>query len=126
MARFWKERYDPGRHRNHMWRVEHPRDRLVEYWVYFVAVCGFTFEFHSLDQLAACHAHYARKVRPSTREPMSVAWGGDEGEARDNMLAYHWYDRLPQYLLGEPKRVLVAAALGRAAAEFGAAGGRPV
>lgn len=123
VARVWKEPYNPGRHCNHMWPVEYPRDRLVKHWVYFVEVCGFTFEFHSLDQITACREHYARKVRPGTREPMGMGWGGDEREARDNMLAYHWYDRLPQYLLEEPKRARVVAALGRAVAEFGPAGG---
>lgn len=118
MARHWKERYDPARHRDHITGRRHDDDPLVVRWVYFVAVCGFAFEFHSLDQIDLCLGHYRRKVRPSTREAFSLGWGGSVDEARGNMFAYWWEDRLPQYLLEEPKRRKVVKALERARAGF--------
>jgi hypothetical protein len=64
MAQIWTENYDPKRHHDAMCDASHlpgvPREKywaaptLQEYPVYFVRVCGFTFEFHSIEQLEVC------------------------------------------------------------------------
>lgn len=117
MARFWKDQFDPDKHHNHMGRVDRQPSSLVRQWVYFVSVCGFTFEFHALSQVADCLKYYTEKVRPSSRGSMWTA-GGDRREARANLLHVRWCDRLPQYLLEEPKRQRVVKALERALAAF--------
>ncbi len=79
--------------------------------VLFVSVCAFTFEFHSLDQLRACLAFYARKHHPSRRRDIG---GADHWELE------RWFERLPLYLREESKRERVVAALQSALAEFDA------
>lgn len=119
MARIWKERHDWLQHGNHMWgegcaEETSPDPTLAPRWVYFVNVCSFTFEFHSFAQIEACLRYYSQKVRPSTRIPWEDLpnYGGDHSEAQ------RWFERLPQWLLKEPKRVKVVKALERALDEF--------
>jgi hypothetical protein len=81
-----------------------PRER------WFVRVCSFTFVFHSITQLEACLNYYKPKTRPSSRilgEDL-FDYGGDHGERQ------RWFERLPMYLLEEPKRKKVVAALRQA------------
>jgi len=68
---------------------ENPNPALIPKWVYFVTVCSFTFEFHSINQINACLKHYSQKVRPSTRIPEKDLWkyGGDHGETQ------RWFER---------------------------------
>jgi hypothetical protein len=116
MARIWKERLDPDKHVDYMrtthiggFTVEAVRDRLIERDVYFVEVCGFTFQFQSLDQITEALAYFRQKTHPSSREPgvtLEHYW-------------QRWYERLPQWLFEEPKRLRVVAALERAAETFG-------
>jgi hypothetical protein len=78
--------------------------------VVLVRVCGFTFIFHTVNEIRACLAFYARKLHPSTRS------GVAEGMvARDEVAWRHeverWYERLPLYLREEPNRLEVVAAL---------------
>jgi hypothetical protein len=56
MAKIWKEEFDAARHSNRM-------DAPVSYspkigglapFVYFVRVCSFTIEFHSIEQINLC------------------------------------------------------------------------
>lgn len=101
-----------------MENVDRPSDSLVPQWVYFVSVCGFTFEFHALSQMADCLEYYSKKIQPSSREHMGWGWGGDQVEARANMLLIRWCDRLPQYFLEEPKRQRVVKALEQALTAF--------
>ena len=116
MARIWRERYDPQRHQDKMWDVpvNRPADfRLIPQWVYFVDVCSFTFEFHSLEQLETCLRYYSAKTHPSTRLPVYTGdYGGDHTETQ------RWFERLPLYLREEPKRLRVVKALTRALATF--------
>jgi hypothetical protein len=77
--------------------------------VYFVDVCSFVFEFHSLLQLQTCLAYYDRKVHSNSR---ANAAGGDHWEFQ------RWFECLPLYLREEPKRLKVAQALRRALALF--------
>lgn len=116
MARIWKERFDPVKHADHMRTthiggspVEPVRDRLIEREVYFVAVSGFTFQFHSFDQIDEALTYFRQRIHPTSRQP-------------DVALEHYWqrwYERLPQWLFEEPKRLRVVAALERAADRFG-------
>jgi hypothetical protein len=115
MARIWKESVDPTRHVDYMatthvggFPVDPSPDRLIEREVYFVEVCGFTFQFQSLDQVHEALAHFEQKIHPTSRWPgitLEHYW-------------QRWYERLPQWLLEEPKRRRVVAALRRAADTF--------
>jgi len=111
MAKIWKEELDWSRHSNQM-------DAPVDYppkfgglrrWVYFVRVCSFTFEFHSIEQIKASHDYYSQKVHPSSRMDIGAA---------DSWEMQRWFERLPMYLLEEPKRQRVVKALTSALKEF--------
>lgn len=115
MAKIWWEPFtgqsgpmdEVGRPPGHQryWRartLEHPR-------VLFVRVAGFTFVFHTAEQLRVCLDFYQRKLHPSSRAPVEVATGAD-GEVQRVPLE-RWYERLPLYLREEPKRQRVIAAL---------------
>jgi hypothetical protein len=64
MAQIWTETYDPKKHSDEMHDFTRipgvPAEQymraptLQRYAVYFVRVCGFTFQFHSLEQLKVC------------------------------------------------------------------------
>lgn len=107
MARFWTERFHPRKHRNPMSEVDVKNapahlPTLLPREVYFVEVCSFTFEFHSIAQIEACLAFYSRKLLPSSR--MNPA-GADHWECQ------RWFERLPLFLREEPKRLKVVKAL---------------
>jgi hypothetical protein len=115
MSRHWREQLDPSRHADQMtvhvggFPVEPPRDRLITKWVYFVDVASFTFQFHSLDQLRECLEFFRQKVHRTSRQP-------------DVYLEHYWqrwFEKLPQWLFEESKRVKVVAALELAAKDFG-------
>src|SRR5258708_7582418 len=118
MARIWKETYDGRKHRNQMHPViginkRHYEARtLFPEEIYFVRVCSFTFEFHSLSQLNECFLFYSQKIHPSSR--VNVA-------GMDHWETLRWFERLPLYLQEEPKRLKVVAALEKAVKEFIAA-----
>ena len=117
MARIWKESYDWTKHRDQMHPVEGINKRhykaptLFSEEIYFVRVCSFTFEFHSLLQLKECLRFYSQKIHPSSR--VNVA-------GMDHWESLRWYERLPLYLQEEPKRLKVIAALEKAIGEFAA------
>lgn len=86
---------------------------LMPHQVLFVRVSGFTFEFHSKEQVRATLDFYSRKIQPSGR--LSVGggeYGGDQSETQ------RWFERLPLYLREEPKRKEVVKALERAMREY--------
>ena len=98
MARLWKEQFDWTKHRNRMWgdgcEPGGTRDeKLDPKWVYFVTTCEFTFEFHSVGQIAACLDYYSQKVHSSSRLPASAMGGADHWEVQ------RWFERLPQEML---------------------------
>ena len=115
MARIWKEAYNPQEHVDFMasaWvggvRGLRLHDPILHQWVYFVHVSGFTFQFHSLEQLRTCLTYFSQKLHPSTRTPgphLEHYWP-------------HWYERLPLKLFAEPKRQKVVQALAQALREF--------
>jgi len=73
--------------------------------VLYVKVCSFTFAFHSLAQLEGCLEYYRQRIRPTSRIPEVQLGGSDHWECQ------RWFERLPMYLLEEPKRKRVVAAL---------------
>ena len=119
MARIWKEPYDRTKHRNRMRGVEGvSRDHyraptIVHADVYFVRVCSFTFEFHSIEQIEMTLAYYARKIQPTSRVDISQLCPGFE-----HWEAQRWFEQLPLYLREEPKRIKVVAALKEALKKF--------
>ena len=103
MARIWKERINTfGR------SVElEPRE------VVLVRVASFTFRFTTLKQLRECIDYYERKTHPSSRIPakaIAADIGPDWRELR-SWEVERWFERLPMYLLEEPKRQKVLKAL---------------
>ncbi len=96
--------------------VPHPKPGFIPWWVFFVRVCSFTFEFHSLKQIGSCLEYYTQKVHPSSRLPVYRENYGDHWEAQ------RWYEQLPMYLLEEPKRQKVVKALASAIEQFEAEG----
>src|SRR5215472_3127088 len=125
MPRVWLERYSPARHSRPMSNFAQGR-RAVErhlasptiqgHKVLLSRVCGFTFTFHSIDELEACHSYYCRKVLPSRRSH------GAARAVRNRTVAWRWAverwnERLPLYLREEAKRSRVARALERALAD---------
>ena len=87
-----------------------PTANFVPKWVYFVRVCSFTFEFHSVAQINECLQYYSAKIHPSSR--LNV---GDASVWE----VQRWFERLPMYLSEEPKRKRVVKALAAAMEEFG-------
>jgi hypothetical protein len=114
VATIWFEDFDPLKHRNPMIAEvgtppgigRHYRAPTLEpHRVVLVRVEGFTFEFHSLDQIQACLAFYRQKTLPSGRLSSADMAGGDHWEFQ------HWYERLPGELRRESKRTKVVQAL---------------
>jgi hypothetical protein len=114
MATYWTEQFNPEIHRNHMWGSEcdvpeHCDLRLDPRLVYFIRVCSFTFEFHSIGQIKQCLGYYNKKIHATSILSSEIlktgTCGGDHGETQ------RWYERLPQKLLKESKRKKVVIAL---------------
>jgi hypothetical protein len=85
-----------------------PRSSLIKSRAYFVTVAGFTFEFVSLDQVREALSYFEQDSRPPNRQPGVVLehyW-------------QRWFERLPQWLFDERRRVKVVEALRKALAEF--------
>jgi hypothetical protein len=88
---------------------------LAPRYVMHVYVVSFRFTFHSMEQLRACADYYSRRTHPTSRLPERLLaedfggdwkkWKGWPGEAE------RWFERLPMYLLEEPKRKKVMKAL---------------
>ena len=121
MAKIWLEPFDPTRHRDMMWPDGPPAKGVDLYWraktlephdVLFVRVAGFTFEFHSVEQIRVCVAFFAKKLHPTSR--LSI-------EGADHWEFQRWFERLPLYLQEEPKRKKVVAALEEALNRAGGA-----
>jgi hypothetical protein len=88
---------------------------LQRYPVYFVRVCGFTFEFHSIEQIEVCLKFFSQKVRPSSMIRFSEA---DRRIQWLHWAAQRWFERLPMQLLEERRRVRIVPALKQALATF--------
>lgn len=82
---------------------------LLQRQVYFVRVCSFTFEFHSLQQIQTCLDFYEQKIQTSSRRDIGAA---------DHWECERWFERLPLYLREESKRQKVIKALREALKKF--------
>ncbi len=88
--------------------MRRPRDNLLQHWVYFVEVCGFLFQFQSLNQMEECLRHFSRKVHGTSREPgitLEHYW-------------QRWFERLPRRLNRGSNRLRVARAMEQALIRF--------
>jgi hypothetical protein len=132
MALIWTELYDPKKHVDKMYDASRipgvPREQywrdptLQRYPVYFVRICGFTFEFHSIEQLEVCLRFFSQKTRPSSR----IAFSANDKQIHWlHRVAQRWFDRLPMYLLEERRRVRIVPALKQALAQFQKAHSKP-
>lgn len=119
MAQIWKEKRDGhwSEHFDlHAYQGLPPHDvspnsKLVPVYTYFVRVCGFTFKFGSVAQIAPVLEYYQHKIRPiSRRDTTHYAFERD--------VAQRWFERLPGNLREESKRQKVIQALERAMDEF--------
>src|SRR5271167_1824678 len=125
MAQAWTEIYDPKRHRDKMYDASKilgvPTERywraptLQKYPVYFVKVCSFTFEFHSIEQLKVCLEFFSEKVRPSSMIHFSES---DRRMTWLHLVVQRWFERLPMKLLEERRRVRIVPALEKALEQF--------
>jgi hypothetical protein len=132
MARIWKERRQSiSSNRMGLPYQQSPDPKIIPNWIYFIRVCGFTFEFVSVDHIREALNFYSQKIHPSSRLP-TKEWV--EIEARKKPQGYkerirkvikyerfylqRWYERLPQYLQENGKREKVVKALQRALERF--------
>jgi hypothetical protein len=117
MARIWIEPYERMNGPPWYWVIadkDHVRaPSLVPKNVLMVSAASFTFHFFSIQQVRDCLAYYERKTHPTSR--LSIG-------PMDHWEPQRWFERLPMYLLEEPKREKVLIALKRALkiAELGA------
>jgi hypothetical protein len=89
---------------------------LIPRHVIVVSVASFTFRFGNIEQLRECIEYYRKKTRPSSRiaaKTIAADIGKDWREQRVWEVE-RWFERLPMYLLEEPKRQKVLKALSKA------------
>jgi hypothetical protein len=86
--------------------------------VIVVRVASFAFKFETVEQLQQCIKYYEKKTRPSSRIPAKTlaAELGEDWRGLRGWDVERWFERLPMYLLEEPKRQKVLKALSRALA----------
>ena len=102
VARIWKEQLTTFGTAN-----------LAPREVILVRVARFTFRFTTTKQLRECIEYYEQKTHLSSRIPAKVIaadLGPDWRELR-GWDVERWFERLPMYLLEEPKRQKVLKAL---------------
>lgn len=89
---------------------------LIPRHVIVVRVASFTFRFGTIRQLRECIKYYEKKTRPSSRVAAKTlaAELGEGWRALRGWDIERWFERLPMYLLEEPKRQKVLKALSQA------------
>jgi len=95
VARIWKERL-----------TNFGTANLAAREVILVRVASFTFRFTTTKQLRECIEYYEKKNHPSSRisaKVIAADLGPDWRELR-GWDVERWFERLPMYLLEEPKR----------------------
>ena len=116
MARIWKEKLDPERHRDFMTGAQDaggipvapPKDNLIDRWVYFVETSDITLQFHSTDQIRIATDYFSRKTHPSRRKPsihLEHYW-------------QRWFERLPAGIHKDSRRKKILKALEQAMDDF--------
>jgi hypothetical protein len=84
--------------------------------VIVVRVASFAFRFRNIEQLRECIEYYRQKTRPSNRVAAKTIASqlGEDWRALRSWEVERWFERLPMYLLEEPKRQKVLKALDKA------------
>jgi hypothetical protein len=123
MARIWKE---PHRGDGLYWKRPEGVERrlsqgaqnptLIPQEDILVRVASFTFRFVSIEHLRDCLAYFQQKTHPGSRVPAKelASQFGDDWRTQRSWEVERWFERLPMYLLEEPKREKVLRALGEA------------
>jgi hypothetical protein len=93
-------------------------DGLTPRHLIVVSVASFTFKFQTVEQLRECIRYYEKKIHPSSRIPArrSAAYLGKDWRKLRGWDVERWFERLPMYLLEEPRRQKVLKALSKALA----------
>ena len=107
MGTVWDERFDRGRHKDHMPEMGarlDPRGSVI-----VVEVGRFRFEFLSIAQLEEALRYFRANTHPSTR--MDVG-GGDHWEFQP------WYCRLPSIVRRPSNRARIVKALEQALEKY--------
>lgn len=102
MTRIWKKPLvTPG------------NENLKPRYVILVRVASFTFRFENVEQLRECTKYFEQKTHPSSRilAKTLAAELGEDWRALRGWEVERWFERLPMYLLEEPKRQKVVKAL---------------
>jgi len=122
MARIWTETFNPKRHADKMRDASRPVEGPLpqRYPVYIVATLGFTFEFHTIQQIEVCLRFFSQKVRP---ESMMQFLDSDRHIFELHAVSPRWFQELPLPLLEEHRRLEIAAALTKALRRFRAGTG---
>lgn len=84
--------------------------------VIIVRVASFVFRFASVEQLRQHIEFFEKKIQPSSRvaaKELAAQLGEDWREQR-GWEVERWFERMPMYLLEEPKRQKVLKALRKA------------
>lgn len=113
MPKIWKENYPfessqvpfHGRY-----GLPEPEAPVLE--MYFIEVCGFTFEFCSIEEITVAREWFKEKIHKSTRmkdEPYLKA-------ERD--VLQRWHERLPAFIKKGSKRERVIKAFDEAINKF--------
>ena len=91
---------------------------LLPRHVIVVRVASFVFRFATVERLRECIQYYEKKTRRSSRIASKVlaAELGEDWRKVRGWEVERWFERLPMYLLEEPKRQRVLKALSKALA----------
>jgi hypothetical protein len=92
------------------------KQNLMPRSIIVVEVVSFTFRFANTAQLRECIDYYSAKTHPSSRIPAKELARdlGDDWREQRGWEVERWFERLPMYLLEEPKRQKVLRALKKA------------
>ena len=123
MARIWTESHrGGGLHWKRPESVERQLNQgaqnptLIARRDILVRVASFTFRFVSIEHLRDCLAYFQQKTHPSSRISAKELASdlGEDWRTQRSWEIERWFERLPMYLLEEPKRQKVLIALGEA------------
>ena len=123
VARIWKEPHSiVGMNWPRYETVEKRREQaakspgLIPVQDVMLRVASFTFRFVSIEHLRDCLAYFQQKTHRSSRIPAKelVAEFGEDWRTQRSWEVERWFERLPMYLLEEPKRKKVVQALTKA------------
>jgi hypothetical protein len=123
VARIWKEPHNAeGLNWTRYETLEKRRSQaaensgLIPLQDIMVRVASFTFRFVGVEHLRDCLAHFQQKTRPTSRIAAKelASQFGEDWRTQRSWEVERWFERLPMYLLEEPKREKVARALAKA------------